>query len=166
MPDEQTYLEQLRRRAQELPFFRLIGLEVIDIEPGRSVLSIEHRNDLTQPVGILHGGVMSTLIDTGIAYALLAREENHDLIRSGGSLVAIDLRVKFFRPVSRGTITCSSTVTRLGRRIMHGESIVTDHEGKEVARGDSTYTTVARNEYTRGGTEPLGPATALAAGTP
>ena len=165
-PDEQAYLELLRRRARELPFFRLIGLEVIDVEPGCSVLSIEHRDDLTQPVGILHGGVMATLIDTGIAYALLAREENHALIRSGGSLVAIDVRVKFFRPVSRGTITCASTVTRMGRRIMHGESIVTDHQGKEVARGDATYTTVARDSYTRGGTEPLGPATALGPGTP
>ena len=162
LSDYRTYLEQLRERAQELPFFRLIGLRIVDVQPGRSVLSIEHRDDLTQPVGILHGGVTATLIDTGIAYAILSREENHELVRAGGSLVAVDLRVKFFRPVSRGTLTCTSTVTRMGRRIMHGESVVTNEEGKEVARGDSTYTTVTRDEYTRGGSEALAPASALA----
>lgn len=161
--DYRTYLEQLRERARELPFFRLIGLRIVDVQPGRSVLSIEHRGDLTQPVGILHGGVTATLMDTGIAYALLSREENHELVRAGGSLVAVDLRVKFFRPVSRGAITCTSTVTRMGRRIMHGESVVTNEDGKEVARGDSTYTTVTRDEYTRGGSEALAPASALAA---
>lgn len=127
------------------------------------MLSIEHRDDLTQPVGILHGGVTATLIDTGIAYALLSLDRNRDLITAGGSLVAVDLRVKFFRPVSRGTITCTSTATRTGRRIMHGESVVANEDGKEVARGDSTYTIVTRDDYTRGGAEPLAPASALAA---
>lgn len=153
--DDRAYLERLQESVEELPFFRLIGLQVVDIQPGRSVLSIEHRHDLTQPVGILHGGVTATLIDSGIAYAFLARDENRELVRAGGSLVAVDLRVKFFRPVSRGTITCTSTVTRMGRRILHGESVVTNEEGKEVARGDSTYTTVTRNDYTKGGSESL-----------
>ena len=161
--DDQAYLERLQERAEELAFFRLIGLQINEIQPGRSVLSIEHRDDLTQPVGILHGGVTATLIDTGIAYALLSRDESHELVRAGGSLVAVDLRVKFFRPVSRGTITCTSTVTRMGRRILHGESVVTNEEGKEVARGDSTYTTVTRDEYTKGGSESLASASALAA---
>ena len=160
--DDEAYLELLQERAEELAFFRLIGLQINEIQPGRSVLSIEHRDDLTQPVGILHGGVTATLIDTGIAYAFLSRDESRELVRAGGSLVAVDLRVKFFRPVSRGAITCTSTVTRMGRRILHGESVVTNEEGKEVARGDSTYTTVTRDEYTKGGSESLASASVLA----
>ncbi len=34
---------------------------------------------------------------------------------------------------------CESTITRLGRQIIHAESVVTNDAGKEVARGDSIY---------------------------
>ena len=121
------------------------------MQPGRSVLTIRHRPDLAQPVGILHGGVMATLVDTGIAYAVLARDEIRPLVEAGGSVVAVDLRIKYFRPVADGRLTCVSTVTRMGRRIIHGESVVTNEQDKEVARGDSIYGTVNRDEAARRG---------------
>lgn len=151
MSRHSVYLDALSARAAALPFFRLIGLEVIDMQPGRSVVTIRHRPDLAQPVGILHGGVLAALVDTGIAYAVLAKEEIRPLVETGGSVVAIDLRIKYFRPVAAGDLTCVSTVTRMGRRIIHGESIVTNEQGKEVARGDSIYGTVKQDEMARHG---------------
>ena len=145
------YLDALRSRAATLPFFRLIGLEVEEMQPGRSVLTLRHRPDLAQPVGILHGGVTAALVDTGIAYAVLARDEIRRLVEAGGSVVAIDLRVKYFRPVAAGRLTCVSTLTRMGRRVIHGESIVTNEQDQEVARGDSIYGTVNANEMARHG---------------
>ena len=146
MSRHSTYLDALRARAAVLPFFRLIGLEVVDMQPGRSVLTIRHRTNLAQPIGILHGGVTATLVDTGIAYAVLASSEIRPLVEAGGTVVAIDLRIKYFRPVAAGMLTCVSTVTRMGRRIIHGESIVTNEQEKEVARGDSIYGAVQREE--------------------
>ena len=146
------YVDALRARAAALPFFQLIGLEVVDMRPGRCVLTIRHRADLAQPVGILHGGVTATLVDTGIAYAVLARDEIRPLVEAGGSVVAIELRIKYFRPVSAGKLTCVSTVTRMGRRIIHGESIVTDERDKEVARGDSIYGALQPDETAGHGT--------------
>ncbi|MCY4638156.1 MAG: PaaI family thioesterase [Acidobacteria bacterium] len=146
-----NYLDALRARAAALPFFRLIGLEVVEMLPGRSVLAIRHRPDLAQPTGILHGGVTAALVDTGIAYAVLARDEIRSLVEAGGSVVAIDLRIKYFRPVAAGRLTCVSRVTRMGRRVIHGESIVTNEQDKEVARGDSIYGTVNANEMARHG---------------
>lgn len=151
MSQHSGYIDGLRARAATLSFFRLIGLEVVDMQPGRSVLTIRHRDDLAQPVGILHGGVVATLVDSGIAYAVLASNEIRPLVETGGSVVAIDLRIKYFRPVAGGRLTCVSTVTRMGRKIIHGESIVTNDQGKEVARGDAIYGTVNRSEAARGG---------------
>ena len=151
MSRHSIYIDALRARAAALPFFQLIGLEVVDMQPGRSVLTIRHRTDLAQPIGILHGGVTATLIDTGIAYAVLARDEIRPLVETGGSVVAIDLRIKYFRPVAAGRLTCVSTVTRMGRRIIHGESIVTNEQDKEVARGDSIYGAVPQDETARHG---------------
>lgn len=128
--------------AAQFPFFNLIGLEVLDLEPGWSRTRLEHRPDLTQPAGIMHGGVIASLIDTGIAHALLLTERFQELRGEGGALVSVDLRVKFFRPVSEAGVLCESKVTRLGRQIIHAESTVTNELGKEVARGDATYMAV------------------------
>ncbi len=128
--------------AAQFPFFKLLGLEVLDARPGWSRTRIAWRPDLTQPFGVMHGGVIASLIDTGIAHALLLTEPFQRLRRGHGALVSVDLRVKYLRPVSEGWITCESTVVRLGRQVIHAESVVTNEAGKEVARGDSTYMAV------------------------
>ena len=135
--------------AAQFPFHNLIGLEVLDLEPGWSRARLKHRPDLNQPAGILHGGVIASLVDTGIAHALLLTERFQELRSEGGALVSIDLRVKYFRPVSQGDVVCESRVTRLGRQIIHAESLVTDPDGKEVARGDATYMAVTRERLER-----------------
>lgn len=128
--------------AQHFPFFKLIGLEILDVSPGWSRTRITYREDLTQPAGIMHGGVIASLIDTGIAHALLMTERFKQLQEERGALVSVDLRVKFIRPVSEGPVVCESTVVRLGQKILHAEAVVTNELGKEVARGDAIYMAV------------------------
>ena len=74
-PMDEAALDAARQamieRAAALPFFKLIGLEVVDLRPGWSLTKIAYRHDLCQPAQIMHGGIIATLIDTGIAYALL-----------------------------------------------------------------------------------------------
>ena len=135
--------------AAHFPFHNLIGLEVVDLRPGWSMTRVAHRSELNQPAGVMHGGVIASLIDTGIAHALLLTDRFQDLVHEGGALVSIDLRVKFFRPVSEGAISCESTVTRLGRQIIHAEAVVTNAEGNEVARGDATYMAVPKTRLQR-----------------
>jgi acyl-CoA thioesterase len=91
---------------------------------------------------VLHGGVIASLIDTGIAHAVLLLDGVKAVLEAGGAVVSLDLRVKYFRPVSEGALTCESTVVRAGRTVLHVESVVTNEAGKEVARGDATYMVV------------------------
>ncbi|MFQ5568949.1 MAG: PaaI family thioesterase [Rhodothermales bacterium] len=143
---EQQTKTNILRFAAQFPFFNLIGLKVLDIEPGWSKTRVTWRDDLAQPFGVMHGGVIASLIDTGIAHALLLTEAFDRLRREKGALVSIDLRVKYFRPVSEGSLICESTIPRMGRQIIHAESIVTNDGGKEVARGDSIYMIVPGNQ--------------------
>jgi acyl-CoA thioesterase len=128
--------------ADQFPFFNLIGLDVVDVGPGWSEATIQYRDDLTQPAGVLHGGVIASLIDTGIAHAVLLLDGVKAVLEAGGAVVSLDLRVKYFRPVSEGALTCESTVVRAGRTVLHVESVVTNEADKEVARGDATYMVV------------------------
>jgi uncharacterized protein (TIGR00369 family) len=152
LPDDPAILqarEKILEQGRNWPFFQLIGMEIVDLRPGWSMLKVGWRPDLTQPAMIMHGGIIATLIDTGIAHAiLLMNVDRHDGITS---IVSVDLRVKYLRPVSEGMIYCESTVTRAGKQIIHAESIVRNEEGKDVARGDSIYMAVARDRLQRGG---------------
>ena len=146
---ERPAKEQILAFLRDFPLFNLIGLEVLDMAPGWSKTRITWRPDLCQPAGIMHGGMIATLIDTGIAHALLLTDMYQELSAEGHTIVSVDLRIKYFRPVSHGAIACESTIPRLGRSIIHGESTVLNEDGKEVARGDSIYMTVHRDRLKR-----------------
>lgn len=151
---EHPFLEtkqQLLEMIRDVPFLKLLGLETIDIGPGWSKSQIMFRHELTQPAGILHGGVIATLIDTGIAHAILMTDAFMAVAQEGARMVTVDLRVKYFRPVSEGLITCECRVPRIGRQLLHAESIVWNDQGKEVARGDSTYMIVRPNRLSTEG---------------
>ena len=145
-PDVQTFREILLEKAGRFPFYKLIGLEILDAAPGRSTSRVTWRPDLTQPVGLMHGGVIAALVDTGMAYALLLCDELRDLQARGGSLVSVDLRVKYLRPVSKGPVVCEARLVRMGRRVVHADAVVTNEQGLDVARGDSIYTTVTTEQ--------------------
>lgn len=131
--------EDILAFAKHFPFFNLIGLEVLDLKPNWSLTRVTARPDLNQPAGIMHGGVIASLIDTGIAQAMLLTDTFQTAMAEGSVLVSVDLRVKYLRPVTSGAITCESTILRPGRKIVHASSLVTNEAGKQVALGDSIY---------------------------
>jgi uncharacterized protein (TIGR00369 family) len=149
-PDDAELIEKERRGIIEFfktfPFFKLMGIELLEIEPGRARLSIDWRKDLCQPAGIMHGGAMASLVDTAIAQAILLTPAHLETRAKGGTMVTIDLRIKYLRPVSGGRLICEARVTRLGRQIVHASAVVSDEAGKEVAFGDSIYMLVSGDQ--------------------
>jgi uncharacterized protein (TIGR00369 family) len=132
---------------KSFPFNKLMGFELLEVEPGRARLAMSWREDLCQPAGIIHGGAIASLVDTAIAHAILLTPE-HRAMRDehGGRMVSVDLRLKYLRPVSSGQIFCDARVVRLGRQITHADAVVTDPVGKQVALGDSIYMLVTAKQ--------------------
>jgi uncharacterized protein (TIGR00369 family) len=149
--------EQLEKKRQgvieffnNFPFNKLLGMKLLEIEPGRSRLSMSWRLDLCQPAGILHGGTIASLVDTAIAHSIMLTLPEIDLPNAGGRIVSVDLRVKYLRPVSGGEIFCDAHVVRPGRQIIHTAATVTNAEGKQVALGDSIYMKVSTDQLRKG----------------
>ncbi|REK09944.1 MAG: PaaI family thioesterase [Planctomycetota bacterium] len=140
-------LEKERRVLMEffpkVPFMKLMGFEMLDVGPGHARLSMNWREDLCQPAGILHGGALSSLVDTAIAQAILLTSPYHEMKAQGAWIVTLDLRLKFLRPVSSGKIFCDAKVIRAGRRVIHADAVVVDEHDKQVVLGDSMYMIVA-----------------------
>ena len=132
-PEQRAFAENA---LHNLSFAKLIGMNLDDLQPDVAVISIDMRDDLRQPSGVLHGGVTATLIDTAMAFAVRTR------LAITEATATIDLTVHYLRPHMTGKFICTAKVVRAGKRIFTVSADVHGSEGKLIATGLSTYTRV------------------------
>ncbi|MET0386009.1 MAG: PaaI family thioesterase [Polyangiales bacterium] len=134
--------EKLKQRLLEFsrgfPFFQLMGFEVADFGPKWAKCQIKGRSELENPNGVIHGGVIATLIDATITQALLMTDEYQQVRDTKGSLSTIDLHVKYLRPAQHGRLICDANIIHLGKRVIHAQAVVRNEEAKEIAHGDAS----------------------------
>jgi len=66
-----SYLENIRKDGRNAnPFFCLMGIDVVSIEPGKAVLRMQVRPDMMNGVGWLQGGMLAAIADEAMALAL------------------------------------------------------------------------------------------------
>ena len=131
-------LEQLQAmRDGELPhppIMDTLGFTDLQPEAGRVVVTMPAAEFHYNPLGGVHGGVISTLLDTAAACAV------HTTLAVGEFYTSLDLTVKFLRPVTvdSGVLTCEGTVIQRGRRTALAQAQLTDAAGKLVAHATSS----------------------------
>ena len=128
----EAYIKQLIELVNTSPYpshlpFRLVS---IGLDHARVELSVDERH--LQPFGIVHGGVLATLIDTATFWAVFMR------LPEDAGLVNIDLKLNYLRAVSSGQLIAEGTGIKSGRTISYAEASVSDSDGKLVAHGTST----------------------------
>jgi len=130
-----TPADILALMENQVPFNRYLGIRGESAEKGRSVLVLPVRpefvGDPRRPA--LHGGVVSTLIDTagGVA-AWSALEE-------GESVSTVDLTVDYLEPARLGgELRAAAELLRKGNRVCHVRVRVTQ-DGLLVAEGRGVY---------------------------
>ncbi|UFN46019.1 PaaI family thioesterase [Nocardioides okcheonensis] len=124
-------------RAGELPpppIMDTLGMTDMRVERGRVVVEMPAAEFHYNPLGSVHGGVISTLLDTAAACSV------HTTLAVGELYTSVDLTVKFLRPVTVGSglLTCEGTVISRGRRTALAQAQLTDEAGRLVAHATST----------------------------
>jgi uncharacterized protein (TIGR00369 family) len=116
------------------PITHLMGTGRIEAEAGRVVVTLEPQEYHYNPLGTVHGGVLSTLLDTATGCAV------HSTLPAGWGYTTLDLNVRFLRPASTasGVLTCEGTVLNKGRRTALAEAHITDARGALVAHATSS----------------------------
>ncbi|MBI3723214.1 PaaI family thioesterase [bacterium] len=110
-----------------------IDLELLSSGGGASEVSLQVKPSHMNAVGVLHGGAVFTLVDSGMACAIM------ELLRQGETCVSIEIKVQNVAPVREGTLVASSVVLHKGRTIAHVESEVRTAQGRLVAKGMGTF---------------------------
>src|SRR6058998_3912300 len=121
-------LARVRARAHANLFWRHLGIEVDEAEPGRVRLRVPVRDPLRNAEGApVHGGVYSALVDTAVGGALSTLHE-----ASGGGVgqTTLDLNVSFLASASEGDVFAEGRILRRGRSIAFGEATITDSGGR------------------------------------
>jgi uncharacterized protein (TIGR00369 family) len=116
------------------PVMHLIDMAGMEVEEGRVTVFLDPQEFHYNPLGTVHGGVLSTLLDTAAACSV------HTTLPAGVAYTSLDLNVKFLRAVTvaSGRLRCEGAVLQRGRRTALAEARLTDAAGKLIAHATSS----------------------------
>lgn len=122
------------------PISELIGFGIRRIEPGQVTFALKPRLEHYNPIGMVHGGVAATLLDTVLGCAV------HSKLPAGTGYTTLDLQVRYLRPISvrTGTVLAIGNVVHLGRRTATAEAqLVAEETGSLLATATSSLLVLA-----------------------
>jgi 1,4-dihydroxy-2-naphthoyl-CoA hydrolase len=120
---------------QPLPgaqFDQEIGLVFTELTPDGARARLEVQPKLLQPMGIVHGGVYCSIIESMASVAAWTWINANG---GGGGVVGVNNNTDFLRAISSGTVYGTATPVHRGRRQQLWLVTITDSDDRVVARG-------------------------------
>lgn len=114
-------------------FDELVGTQWLDDDPDHARVRIELRDELRQPVGLLHGGVLSTLVES-----ICSRATALVVLDQGMAAMGQSISVSFIRPVTEGGAEVTARARHRGRTTWVWDAEVLDSAGKLCALAQMT----------------------------
>ncbi|GAA3173229.1 PaaI family thioesterase [Blastococcus jejuensis] len=116
------------------PIALLVQMGIGALEEGRVEFTCDVDESVYNPIGVVHGGLVCTLLDTVAGCAV------HTTLPAGFGYTSIELKVNYLRAVhaTSGPLTAVGTVVKPGRRVAFAEGEVRDASGRTVATATSS----------------------------
>lgn len=121
-------LERMYHGAAINAYFR----PVATISKGRCEIVIPVRPDFHHAAGSVHGSVFFKALDDAAYFAVQSLVREYFLVTANFSLF-------LERPVQAGEIRAVGEVVTAGRNLFLGQAVLTDAEGRELARGSGNF---------------------------
>jgi uncharacterized protein (TIGR00369 family) len=102
----------IRTTLEGQGFTRLVGAEVVSIEPGAVVMAVNRRPELLQQNGLFHGGVLAYLIDNATTAAAATVID-----RASRSVITGEYKINLIAPSTGDRLTCRAEVVKAGRTL-------------------------------------------------
>ena len=119
------------------PLNRLLGVEIVSFDPekGHVKCTFNISEDLNNLQGIIHGGIIATMLDQLCGLALAYKRGKFKTPEQ----VTLDLNVRFMRPVAAGPLWGIGQVERMGRTIGFVESMLYDDHDRLLAKASTSF---------------------------
>ena len=102
-----------------------------EITPDGTRAQLDVAPKLLQPMGIVHGGVYCSMVESLASVAAYTWVASH----GGGSVVGVNNNTDFLRAISSGTVYGAATPVHRGRRQQLWIVTIADSDDRLVARG-------------------------------
>lgn len=107
------------------PFDTLLGVEVLSDDPEEARARLQVRDDLKQPYGYLHGGVIPAAID-----GLCSRATMLQVVMDGKVALAQNLDISLIRSVAAGSVSLTARARHRGRTNWIWDAEATDDQDR------------------------------------
>jgi uncharacterized protein (TIGR00369 family) len=139
-PSAPDFEQRTRASFARQPAMATIGARLDTVEPGRVVVTMAHRPDLTQQHGFVHAGMVATALDSACGYAAFT------LMPADAAVLTIEFKVNLLAPARGPMLRFEGLVTKAGRTI----SVVDGRAWQRAADGaeDSLVATMTATVMT------------------
>ncbi|MCU1642516.1 MAG: PaaI family thioesterase [Nocardia sp.] len=116
------------------PIGGLLGMRAVSASAGEIVFACTPDESMYNPIGLVHGGVACTLLDSAAGCAV------HTTLPANVGYTSIEIKVNYLRPIHAhtGELIVRGWVTKPGRRVAFAEADVRDADGAVLATATST----------------------------
>lgn len=115
----------------EKTFGHYIGVRLISAGQGSSIARLNVKKIHTNSLGVVHGGVLTTLADIAMGYACGSL--------SMQKVVTVELKMSFMRPVYSGKLLAEGKVLKKGEHLLFASCLIFDKDGQQVVAALGTY---------------------------
>ncbi len=127
-------------------FMRLLDLDLVEIEEGRTRAELSVKTKHKQQNGFLHGGVIATMADVVMGFAAfsLVPHEHH--------VVTGDLRVSFLSPSTSENVYAKGWVLKPGKKLHFCEAEIWEEQSggnKLIAKASSSMAVIFPEDFHR-----------------
>jgi uncharacterized protein (TIGR00369 family) len=129
------YLQKLiRGELPPPPIAVLLNFRLTEVAEGRAVFVCDPAEYHYNPIGLVHGGLAATLLDSAMGCAV------HSVLKAGVAYTTLEIKVNYVRPLvpSRGQVTCEGKLIHRGNRTATADGRLTDAEGRLYAHATTT----------------------------
>jgi uncharacterized protein (TIGR00369 family) len=131
-------MERIRESFGRQGFMRTIGAVLESVESGTVTITCGFDEGLTQQHGLLHGGVVASLVDVACGYAALS------VMPAEREVLTVEFTVHFLKPAQTDRLIAVGQVVQAGRTLTVCEGSVFDATRTRVlARMTATMMAVA-----------------------
>ena len=123
------------KKLRNNPFQHFVGIEIIKLGDGKSVLQLELKDHHFNLYGIPHGGVHATLLDIAMGTAASFSDNSGREVDS----VTLNLSVDYIAPPASKILIAKGKVTKKGKSIAYCTAEIFDEGQSLIASGRSIF---------------------------
>ena len=123
-----------------IPFIAALGAELLKYAAGEAEMALDPRAEHLNSWGVIHGGVLMTLLDVAMAHAAKSPQPGNESDVRG--MVTIEMKTSFMRP-GNGRVVARASVVHRTRSFAFCEASIFDAEDKLVAHSTGTFKPVS-----------------------